>query len=69
MECMSVFGACIGPLLAGIIQDNYGRDKAFTLIMALHAANVLYVLAAVPELHARYCWCRILVSLYTQLCR
>lgn len=53
MECMVLLGSCLGPLLVGELQHSYGRDKVFTLILAMHAANVLYVLAIVPNIYAR----------------
>uniref|UniRef100_A0A2P2I180 Solute carrier family 46 member 3-like n=1 Tax=Hirondellea gigas TaxID=1518452 RepID=A0A2P2I180_9CRUS len=53
MECMILVAACVGPLLVSwLLRQHYHADKLFTVMLALHAANVLYILAAVPNVHA-----------------
>ncbi|XP_018026747.1 solute carrier family 46 member 3 isoform X2 [Hyalella azteca] len=52
MEVMSLIGACLGPLLVGLLQNYYNKDKIFTVILALHAVNVIYILLLVPNVYA-----------------
>ncbi|KAF2353710.1 Major facilitator superfamily [Trinorchestia longiramus] len=52
MEAMSLLGACVGPFLVGLLQQYYNKDKIFTVIMALHAINVVYILLLVPNVYA-----------------
>lgn len=53
LESMIFMGGTIGPLLGGWVQEAGGRPATFTVIMACHAAIVIYIILCVRNIPPR----------------
>ncbi|XP_069997744.1 proton-coupled folate transporter [Penaeus vannamei] len=54
LESMIFMGGTIGPLLGGWVQEAGGRPATFTVIMACHAAIVIYIILCVRNIPPRH---------------
>ncbi|XP_076067360.1 proton-coupled folate transporter-like [Oratosquilla oratoria] len=54
IESMVFVGGTMGPFMGGWLQDAGGRQVVFTVILALHAANVIYIIFVVKNIQPRH---------------
>lgn len=53
LESMIYIGGTLGPMLGGWIQQAWGRSATFTIIMALHALIIIYIVIFVRNIRPR----------------
>ncbi|KAK3870690.1 hypothetical protein Pcinc_024110 [Petrolisthes cinctipes] len=53
LEGMTFLGGTLGPILGGWVTEAGGRAATFTLILACHAAIIVYIIPCVPNVLPR----------------